>query len=235
MMDGDRLEALGVQPIRAELQKIDAMRTPHDLAVEAGRLSAIGFGGPFSGTLATDAYNESRLVVQLTQGGTLLPERDYYLNAGPQYAEIRAKYAAYLEQIFRLAGRAMAATDAADVIAIEARLADAQWSQVDSRNPAKTSNIVPIDRLGTEMPGFDWIAWAGPQGIDRVPSVMIAQPSFFKTFAALVPTTPIATWRAWLAARYITACAPYLSDAVADARFAFFGTALVGQEAPRTR
>jgi predicted metalloendopeptidase len=85
------------------------------------------------------------------------------------------------------------------------------------------------------MPGFDWMAWAKPQGIDRSPAVILAQPTFFKAFAAMVPDVPIATWRAWLVSRYVTAAAPYLSKPFDEARFDFFGSVLTGQELPRTR
>ena len=66
--------------------------------------------------------------------------------------------------------------------------------------------------------------------------VVIAQPSFFKGFAAMVPATPISTWKAWLAARHLTSARRRSSaSAFDDARFEFFGRALSGQEAPRTR
>ena len=42
------------------------------------------------------------------------------------------------------------------------------------------------------------------------------------------------TWKAWLLARLLTACAPYLTPALSDARFEFFGRVLSGQELPRT-
>lgn len=73
------------------------------------------------------------------------------------------------------------------------------------------------------------------QGIDRSPAVILAQPSFFKAFAALVPQVPLSTWKAWLLARYLTAAAPYLSKGFDDARFEFFGGVLTGQEMPRVR
>jgi predicted metalloendopeptidase len=85
------------------------------------------------------------------------------------------------------------------------------------------------------MPGFDWAAWAKPQGLDRSPAVILAQPSFFKAFAELVPTVALSTWQAWLVSRYVTAAAPYLSSAFDLARFDFFGSVLTGQELPRTR
>jgi predicted metalloendopeptidase len=51
----------------------------------------------------------------------------------------------------------------------------------------------------------------------------------------MVPTTPLASWKAWLAAQVITAKAPYLSEAFADAQFDFFGRTLSGQEKQRDR
>jgi predicted metalloendopeptidase len=59
--------------------------------------------------------------------------------------------------------------------------------------------------------------------------VVVIQPEFFRAFAALVPQRPLATWRAWLAARYITALSPYLNKDLSDARFDFFGAFLTGQ------
>ena len=120
-------------------------------------------------------------------------------------------------------------------MALETELARAQWSQADSRDPTKTANRFTLDQLQREFTGFDWRAWANPQGIERARYVMVAQPSFFRRFAELVATTPLDTWKAWMAARYITAAAPYLSMPFETARFDFFGLELSGQEKPRLR
>lgn len=65
--------------------------------------------------------------------------------------------------------------------------------------------------------------------------MILAQPSFFKAFAAMVPEVPLQTWKAWLLSRYLTAAAPYLSAPFDTARFDFFGTVVTGQELPRVR
>ncbi|MGH9313784.1 MAG: M13 family metallopeptidase [Vicinamibacterales bacterium] len=235
MMDEARIEELGVKPIRLELDKIDAITTPAELAAEAGYLSAVAGGGPFHGFVAEDAHDPGQLVVHLGQGGTLLPDRDYYLKDDARFVEIRAKYEDYLARLFTLTGRSSAAADARAVVALEIELARAQWSPADSRDAARTYNRFTLAQLSSEMPGFDWLAWARPQGIHRVRYVIVSQPSFFKQFAAMVPATPLSTWKAWLAGRHITASAPYLSDAFASARFEFFGRILTGQELPRTQ
>jgi endothelin-converting enzyme/putative endopeptidase len=173
--------------------------------------------------------------VRVLQGGTLLPDRDYYLADNPALAAIRARYQQYLERIFTLSGRAAPADDARAVLALETELAKIQWTEAENRNIGATYSRFTLRQLATEMPGFDWAAWAKPQGIDRSPAVILAQPSFFKAFAAMVPRVPLGTWRAWLVSRYVTAAAPYLSQPFDNARFDFFGSVLTGQELPRTR
>ena len=57
-------------------------QTPAQLAEEAGRLAASGDGGLFDGIIGGDPQSPGSLAVQLTQGGTLLPDRDHYLRSG---------------------------------------------------------------------------------------------------------------------------------------------------------
>jgi len=235
VMDEARLEQLGTAPIEPELRRIDAIQTPRDLAAEAGYLSSIAAGGPFGGSAGIDPLNPGPPVVRVLQGGTLLPDRDYYLADNPALAAIRARYQQYLERIFTLSGRAAPADDARAVLALETELAKIQWTEAENRNIGATYSRFTLRQLATEMPGFDWAAWAKPQGIDRSPAVILAQPSFFKAFAAMVPRVPLGTWQAWLVSRYVTAAAPYLSQPFDNARFDFFGSVLTGQELPRTR
>jgi predicted metalloendopeptidase len=164
-----------------------------------------------------------------------LPDRDYYLLDEARFVDIRTKYVAYLERVFTLTGRPNAAADARAVLALETALAKVQWTNVESRDAVKTYNKYPIAKLIQEMPGFDWRAWAVPQGIEKAPEWVIQQPSFFTSFAAMVPTTPLSTWKAWLAAQVITDLGAYLHAPIVDARFEMFGRTLTGQQAQRDR
>jgi predicted metalloendopeptidase len=232
LMDEDRLEALGSTPIDAELARIDAIVSAADLGYRCGYLATIASGGPFAGSVSVDTANAGRAILVVSQGGTLLPERGYYLSDDPKYAALRAGYVAYLTRIFELTGRRQPARDARAVLALETQLALAQLPQDAARDEDRTSERFQLEGLMREMPGFDWIEWGRAQGIGRTSDVVVAQPSFFRRFADLVRETPVSTWRAWLAARHITATAPFLSRAFADARFDFFGRALSGQNDP---
>jgi putative endopeptidase len=234
-MDEARAESLGASPIKAELQKIDAIKTTQEVAAEAGYLSSISAGGPINGAVTADAKDPATPIVYLEQAGTALPDRDYYLKDDPKFVEVRGKYQEFLEKIFTLAGRPNAASDAKAVLLLETELARVQWTKTETRDAVKTYNKFALADLSRDMPGFDWMAWARPQGVERSINVIVSEPSFFKSFAAMVPTTPLDSWKAWLSAQYIVASAAYLSKPFVDANFEFFGRVLSGQPAQRER
>lgn len=234
-MDEARLNSLGAAPLKPGLARIDAIGSPAEFARVTGELAVVGLPGPVGGFIDADAGDPNKVALYLSQGGTTLPDRDYYLLDDPKFVEIRTKYVEYLEKVFTLAGRPNAAASAKAVLDLETQIAKIQWTQVESRDAVKTFNKMALSKVVTDMPGFDWMGWATAQGIDKVPEVVISQPSFFKGFAAMVPTVPMETWKAWLAGQYITTVGAYLSQPFVDARFEFFGKTLNGQQAQRAR
>jgi predicted metalloendopeptidase len=234
-MDEAAVNALGAAPLKPRLAEVDAVKTTAELADLLGRYSMIAIGGPVNGFIEADAGDPTRVAVYLAQAGTALPDRDYYLNSDKRFVDIRAKYRQYLEQVFTLAGRPNAAADAGTVLTLETDLARIQWTRVESRDAVKTYNKYPIAKLIDEMPGFDWMAWARPQQLDKQPEWVISQPSFFKSFAAMVPERPLESWKAWLAAQVITHYAPLLSQPFQDAAFDMFSRTLSGQQEQRLR
>ncbi len=235
VMDETRADALGAAPLAPILNQIEAIHSPRDVAAVAGHLGFLGTGGPFPTNVVTDANDANRLIVQVTQGGTLLPTRDHYLDDQPQFARVREHYVAYLIKIFTLANQPHPEQLARGVLALETELARGQLGPVESRAAARAPQGLTLRELSSKMPGFDWAAWARPQGIDRAASIALLQPSFFAEFTSLIASRPLEHWKGWLAGRYITALAPYLSKPFVDARFDFFGRELTGQATPRTR
>jgi len=234
-MDEARLAALGAQPVRPQLERFAGIRNREEFAFEAGRLTSLMAGGPFGNSIIVDATNSDRLLVEIPQGGTMLPNRDYYLNADAASVELRQKYEGYLVRLFSLAGRADAAAAGRSVFDFEVELAKMQLPPVESRTAARSAPRRTLHELHASMPGFDWTAWAKPLGFDRVSNIVLLQPSFFQQFAALVGNTPLDTLKNWLAARHLNSSAPDLGPAFVEARFEVFGRILTGQELPRER
>ncbi|HVL68273.1 MAG TPA: M13 family metallopeptidase [Vicinamibacterales bacterium] len=234
MMDEATIERLGTEPIREELDRIAGVDSPERLAAQIGRLSAIGAGGLFPASAGIDAQNPLAVVATVSQGGTLLPERSFYLDAAPQAAAVRDDYLDYLTRLFTLSGWDDAAGSARAVLTLETALARHQVPAAAART-AEDAAPFTLAQLGTAMPGFVWESWARPQGFDRAAAIVLSQPSFFRGFAREAAVQPLAPWKALLVARYLTAVSIYLPNAFADARFEFFGRVLTGQEEPRER
>ena len=230
-----KLNEIGAAPLKPRLAKVDAIKNTTELAQLLGEMSMTGLPGAVGGFIEADAGDPTKPILYLGQGGTALPDRDYYLKDDKNFVDTRAKYVDYLEKVFTLAGRAKPADDAKTVLALETELAKIQWTQVESRDAVKTYNKMQLPKLDAEMPGFAWSVWAKAQGLDKVSDVVINQPSFFKSFAAMVPTTPLDSWKTWLAAQVITQNAGLMSTPFSDAAFEFFGKALSGQEVQRPR
>ena len=235
VLDEQGVEARGMAALKPQLARIDAIDSISTLAEECGRLSAIGAGGPFAASAGIDARNPRQILVNVSQGGTLLPDRDYYLRQDDASKTVRAAYVDYLEQIFRHTGRAEPQAAARAVMAFETKLARAQQPHADSRANLADDGVFTLKDMGRRFPGFDWESWGKPQGFDRGARIVLGQPDFFQIFSEQAVFEPLETWRAWLASRYITASAPYVNKAISDARFEFFGRVLTGQQAQRPR
>ena len=235
VMDEATLDARGIAPFKEDLDRIEAIDSPKALAEVTGYLSALNAGGPFSASAGVDVRDPTSIIVEVTQGGTLLPDRDYYFKTDPESVALRNAYVQYLTTIFTIVGRPAAAAEARHVLAFETALARSQQPYAESRVQLADDRAVKLGDLSKYMPGFDWREWAKPQGIDRAASIVLGQPAFFKAFGELVQSTPLPTLKAWLVSRYITAIAPFAHRPIADARFEFFGRILTGQQAQRPR
>ena len=234
-MDDATVERLGAAPIEAHLKAIDAVKTTAELATVIGRLSMIGTSGAIGGYITGDKGDPTRTALYLVQGGTAMPDRDYYLKDDARFADARTKYVQYLERIFTLTNRPDTAAAARAEMAFETALARVQWTNVDERDAEKTYNRYTVAKVVSDMPGFDWMAWGREQGLTSVTEWIVEEPSFFRDFAALVPVTPLETLKSWIAAQLITSDAPLLSKPFVDAHFEFFGRTLSGQQEVRAR
>ena len=236
-IDEAQVDALGFKPIQPELARIDAMRSKAELAALIGRLDRLGVDTPFSANVHQDAKDATRYVVDLSQGGIGLPDRDYFLNAKDQrFAKIRSQYVDYIAQMLTMIGDPAPEAEAKAVFQLENGLARAQWDRVANRDPVKTYNPYRLAALPGLAPHFDWKGYLAAAEIDgKVESLVISQPGFIRGLDAAIARVPLATWKAYLKMRLLDAYAPFLSKPFVDARFAFNGTVLNGIPENRPR
>jgi len=227
-MDEAAIDRAGIAPLNPMLERIRAIRTASDFAAETGRLFRQGVTAPFNGYIASDDRIPTENIQRLMQSGLGLPDRDYYLRDDASLVEKRTAYQAYLAQLLTLCGEENAAGRAAAVVALERRIAEVQWTRVESRDDERTYNKWARADFARHAPGFDWVRYFEATGLAAQPNILVSQPSAFTGTARIVSETPVAVLRDYLMLRLVDASAPLLSRPFVEANFAFRGTVLNG-------
>ncbi|RYY01633.1 MAG: M13 family peptidase [Gammaproteobacteria bacterium] len=236
-IDEPTLEAAGIKPLQQDLDKIAALKNKSEIAKLIAELNRIGVTTPYEFYVHQDAKDSTRYVVDLSQSGLGLPDRDYYLkDDDKKLKDVRTKYLAHIEKILTLSGDKNFKQNAKNILALETALAKAQWTKVENRDPVKTYNRVELNKLETLAPGYDWNAYLTSSNIKgKVDYVVVSQPSFITEFNRILKATDIAVWRAYFRWHLLSHYSAYLSKPYADENFSFYGTVLRGvpEQEPR--
>jgi putative endopeptidase len=227
-LDEGRVEQLGLTPLTAQLAEIDALKTKTDLARYFARAFKMNLTNPVVGFVDGDAGDPTREILYLFQGGLGMPDRDYYLKDEARLTQYRVQYLAFLTTVLKMAGQPSPEKAASDIFALERRIAQAHWTNVENRDAVKTYNKVAMADLQKQFPGFDWATYTTELGIAGAPAVVVSQPSYFKAFAVLINELPVEGWKPYLKASLLNGFGPYLSKAFVDAEFDFYGRTLRG-------
>ncbi|MDB5196985.1 MAG: peptidase [Flaviaesturariibacter sp.] len=222
-MDTVAIDAAGYSPIKADLQRIDALHSTGEFLNELAYERTQGMGGALFGfSIQQDRKKVDQYIPNLSQGGTTLPDRDYYLKNDARSTTIRNAYKDHLTKMFGLTGEnaATAAAHADAVMRIETALAKAQMSRVEMRDPYKTYNKFAVKDLSNQTPGVDWGWMLNKLKLTGADSVIVNNPSFFKTVDILLSALPLEDWKTYLKWNVLNSTAAYLSAPFAKQNFA---------------
>jgi putative endopeptidase len=233
-MDTATIESKGLTPLDPWLNQVRALKSKSGLAELYAQADEIGVSGPFRTFVSQDDKAPDQYILQMSQGGLGMPDRDYYLSSDPKLADTRAKYLEHLTNVLNLAGEKNAAARAKAVLDLETRIAKAHWTRAESRDADKTYNKMTLAELAKKAPGFKFAELIHGMGAN-VNDVIVSQPSAFTGEAAAISKAPLSVLRDQLLIRSIDNYASYLPKAFDDERFHFYGTVLSGtpQQEPR--
>ncbi|MBA4218872.1 MAG: M13 family metallopeptidase [Roseateles sp.] len=232
-MDTAAIDKAGLAPVKPLLDSIAAIKDREQLAVWLGaHVGSVGVPVPLGIEADFKQPTINRLITW--QGGLGLPDRDYYLKKDDErMAKARGAYETYLQTLAREAGLQEGSVQR--VLAIEQRLAEAQWAKVDLRDPVKLYNPMTPAELAAQAPGFAWSSYFKAALLPDVDKLSVSQPSYVVAAAKVLDETPLDDLKAYLTLRALDARADVLPQAIRDAAFAFHGTALTGAKAERPR
>jgi putative endopeptidase len=241
-MDSIGLNKQGYAPIKPELDKIahlndlsEVLNQVFDMQLFVSQ--STGLNDPlFDISVETDIKKTTQSVLTIGEGGTFLPDRDYYLNNDSATLAIRNEYRSYIIDLFKLTGvdPETAANNAAAIIDLETKLAKVQLTKVEERNIPRLYNKFLLNDLNKKTPHIDWKTSLVKIHITGQDSAIVDNPAFFSYMDSLLPTVSMTTWKAYLQWNVISNAANYLSDDFVNRRFHFYKV-LYGQKQIRPR
>ena len=236
-MDEAAIEAAGIAPLQPELNRLANIKTIADVQAAVAHLHRLRVNAGFAFSAEQDPKNSVMMISAGGQAGLGLPDRDYYFRDDEKSKTLREQYGAHVARMLVLAGDAPVAAqaEAKAVMNLETALAKGSKTNVELRDPVANYHKLTQADLQKLTARFDWTAYFPGLGLAQPGDVAIGQPEFFQTFDALLGSTPVADWQAYLRWHLIHAAAPYLNAAIVDENFDFYGRKLTGRKQLRDR
>jgi putative endopeptidase len=236
-MDTNTIENQGIEPLKPEFDRINAIHDKQSLLNVIAHLNYIGVNALMNTPIFQDEMNSERFALHLYQGGIGLPDRDYYFETDERTTRIRNEYTKHLAKMFELLGddAASAAKNSEVVMKIETDLAKASRKLEALRDPHKNYNKMKLSELSNLTPSIDWKKFLEEGNVRNLETVVVGQPEFFKQVEVSLQNESIENWKTYLRWHLINAYADKLSDKFNKQDFYFYGTILNGTPEQRPR
>ena len=227
-MNEKQVEAAGLSALDGEMAKIDAIENRADLSRYFAYADATGYDAPFGVYIGQDEKDVDNYIANFWQSGLGLPDRDYYFDESEKGKTLQAAYIDYLTQLQELAGLDNPEDGAKALYNLEKSLAEHQWTRVQNRDSEKTYNKMTLAQLEALLPAIDWKQYLPAAQLQKVQSVVVAQPDYLKAASKIIADTDLATWKRYLKVQLLSSMAPYMNQDLAQLNFDFYGTKIRG-------
>lgn len=233
-MDSMKLNTEGMEPIKADLERLAAIKDKAGIIDAMAELSGSAY---FAFYVGADIMDSKTNIFQLYQGGLSLGEKEYYLDNDDATTNIRNRFKDHVVKMFQLAGfdEATARKNMEAVMEIETRIAGVSFSAVEQRDPAANYHKMTLDALKKDIPGIDWDAYLAALGVKGVTELNVSQVEPVKEAEKIINTLPMDKQIAYLQWKLIDEAASYLSDDFVAQNFEFYGKVLSGKKEQQPR
>ena len=236
-MDVEKLTQEGINPLKPELDKIDAINSVKDAKDQIIYFHKMGVGSVFNMFGMADRKNSSMVAAYLWQGGLGMPDRDYYTEDNERAVQLREAYKDHLVKMFMLAGENQEDADkkAKAVYKIEDQLAHASKTRLENRDPHGTYNENTIQTLQSLTPSFDWAYYFNEMEVGDPGKIILGQPVFFEEVNKMFSEVSLDDWKTYFKWNLLNDMASYLGEDFETQNFEFYGKALSGTPEMRPR
>lgn len=235
-MDTAAMDARGLEPLRADLERIARISDLDGLRAVLVDFQMTGLA-PGALFALPDLKNSKEMIANIGAGGISLPDRDYYFREDPRSQQIREEFLRHVERMFVLMGEPQdkAAAAAQKVMAFEKDLAGSMLTNVQRRDPYARYHKMDLAGVNALTPNFDWKAVFRLFDLPDTTPVNVSEPEFLKKLNAQMTAVPLEDWKIWLRWRLVKSSSYMLSKPFRDEDFHFSSAVLTGVKEPLPR
>jgi endothelin-converting enzyme/putative endopeptidase len=226
--DEKTINAKGIDPLRPELARIDAIKNSDDLADAIAHLQGLGPDAFFQAYPDQKLNDATRVIAYLDQSGLNLPEPGYYLDDTSEMRAARQHYREHLEKIFAELGddSKQSAQAAEDVLHIETTLAGSSLRPLERRDRKAWYHEMSFAQLQALAPAFPWKRYFAALGVDASGEVNVAVPRYMQAVNEMVAQSSMQSWKHYLQWELVRSATPALAARFRDLEFGFYGKTL---------
>src|SRR6266849_8107469 len=220
-IDEKVVEAKGLKPLQAELDRVAGAKDKAALIEAIARVHLIGPNPLFNFYSSPDLHSANDVIAYIDQGGLSLPDRDYYLKDDPKMAEARKSLMEYATRMFTLAGQSaqQAADSAQAVLRVETALAKASMDRTARRDPKNRDHKMKREEALGLAPNFYLDRYFGAVGAPSLSSLNVTNPDFFKQVNGVLESESLDALRTYVSWHLLDGAALWLSQPFVDASF----------------
>ncbi|PIB29033.1 peptidase M13 [Maribacter sp. 4U21] len=232
-MDMEKRNELGVTPLKAEFDKVDAIGNYDELATYFAYANKYGINAPLSLFVYQDLKDPTIYTVYTWQAGLGLPDREYYLKDDERSKEIQTKYVEHIEKMFDLAGLPNGSKAAKTVMDLETSIASKHLEKEKTRDLVGLYNMFPVDTLANIMPKFNWTNYLTEAGLADQKKLGVLMLDYTKALDKIITSTNLETWKTYLKWSVLDANASRLNEALDKQNWEFYSKELRGTKEQR--
>ena len=231
-LDTARRNADGAAPVLDKINEIKAVANMDELSAMIANLQKQGTRSFFGMYIGADEKNSKMNLLQFSQGGLSMGDRDYYLLDDETSVKIRTAYKEYMNKLFTLAGYTpeAAATSTDAVIDLETQIAKISVDRSALRDVHKNYNKMSVKDFVKKYNFINWDIYFKEVGVKSSTELNASQVPFFEGITKLLKNVKLDVMKEYLVFKLLNSASNYLSDDFVNANFQFFGKTVQGRE-----
>lgn len=232
-MDSVRRNNEGFAPVQPLLNEIGNAKTIDALHALQTKYAFFEYGVPFSDGFGADEKEASQNIMNVSQSGLTLGQKEYYLDNDEATTRIRDDYKQFIIRMFSLCGQEKSAQQNMEhIMSIETALAKVSKNRTELRDVETNYNKMSLTDFEQQYPYLQLRNLLLAKGIDEkhIKTIVVGQPDFMKGANDVWKSMGTDALRAYMQWHVLLSAANYLGDDAATAYFDFFGKTMRGRK-----